>query len=72
MSNRPDIFWKLQSEPDNFFPKDFKELFQLMVSPIPANRPSIPKILEHPWITDGEMPTKEEITAHFALKQIPK
>ena len=57
MLNRPNVFWKSQPEGADFFPKGFKSLFEGMVSQVPAKRPTIPKILSNPWLTDGETPS---------------
>lgn len=68
-ANRADIFWKTHGKSKEggagFFSDDFKDIFEKMVALDPNSRPTIDEILNHPWITEGDIATPEDIKAEF-------
>jgi serine/threonine protein kinase len=64
-ANRADLFWKAHSKnkPNgaDFFSEDFKNLMTSMLAYDPAQRPTMEDIRAHPWYTNSNVATLEEI-----------
>ena len=71
-AKRPDIFWNAHCKQKQgglkFFSDDFKNLFEKMVALDPNERLSIDEILNHPWITEGDIATESEIKDEFRIR----
>ena len=68
-----DEFWRTheaghQDEP-GFFSENFKDLVTNMLRYQPAQRISTADIIGHPWVTDPDVATPEEIAAEFAERK---
>lgn len=63
--NRADLFWKAHSKnkPNGaeFFSEEFKNLITSMLALNPAQRLTIEEIKAHPWYTNEETATIEEV-----------
>ena len=61
--NRLDVFWRAHSKnkpgADKFFPDDFKDLIQRMLSYNPKERLTMKQVKNHPWVKRDEVATNE-------------
>jgi len=66
-TNKSSQFWAAHAnrKEENFFNEEFKDLVTAMLSFHPHQRLSIPDIVAHPWIQQGEYATPEEVRAEF-------
>jgi serine/threonine protein kinase len=64
-ANRADIFWKAHAKHkptgDAFFSDSFKNLITSMLQFNPSHRLSMAEVKAHPWYTDPNTATLEEI-----------
>ena len=68
-ANRADIFWKTHGKSKeggiDFFSPEFRDLFEKMVALDPNARLTIDEILNHKWLTEGEIASPEQIKSEF-------
>ena len=66
-TNKSSQFWAAHSnrKEENFFNEEFKDLVTAMLSFHPHQRLSIPDIVAHPWIQQGEYATADEVREEF-------
>jgi len=70
-TNRCQQFWATHQnrKPDGFFNENFKDLITAMLSFHPHSRLSIPDIVAHPWLQQGDFATAEQVRAEFATRE---
>lgn len=72
-ANRADLFWKAHSKNKpggaDFFSEDFKNMITTMLSLNPTQRPSVEEIRAHPWFSNSDCATLEEVQAEFQRRK---
>jgi len=69
-TNKSSQFWAAHSnrKEENFFNEEFKDLVTAMLSFHPHQRLSIPDIVAHPWIQQGDYASADEVHEEFARR----
>lgn len=69
-TNRSQQFWAAHSNrrPEGFFNEQFKDLITAMLNFHPHQRLSIPDIVAHPWIQQGDFADAQEVRAEFVTR----
>lgn len=66
-----ESFWSVHegNKPKGYFSEDFKDLITHMLQYDPSNRLSIADLAAHPWVQNGAVATKQELTADFVKRR---
>mmetsp|Transcript_20600 Transcript_20600/g.19571 ORF Transcript_20600/g.19571 Transcript_20600/m.19571 type:complete len:144 (+) Transcript_20600:463-894(+) len=71
--NKEDIFWKAHSRNkpngEEFFSDNFKDLITRMLQYEPEKRLTIEQIASHPWFTDANVATLDQVQQEFKRRK---
>lgn len=71
--NRMDVFWKAHSKNkptgEAFFSPEFRDLITSLLAYNPADRITLDQVKSHPWYTNSNISTLQEIQGEFGNRQ---
>jgi serine/threonine protein kinase len=68
IKNDYEAFWTMMAPKLDPVSKEFKSLINLLLAHDASQRPSIPEIKSHPWMT-GDMPSSDEMIMEFEKRK---